>query len=75
MPGADMAFTAGLNGTTFQPEVPTGRLTASTSIQVASYLNKVKETEALPFDDLWRKNLLHLSEGSMKENPNYFAAY
>ena len=63
MPGSDMAFTAGLNGTTFEPAVPTGRITASTPTQVASYLNKVKETDALGFDELWRKDVLHLSGG------------
>lgn len=63
MPGADMAYTAGLNGTTFEPAVPTGRITASTPTQVASYLNKIKETDALGFDELWRKDVLHLSGG------------
>lgn len=63
MPGSDMAFTAGLGGTTFEPAVPTGRITASTPTQVASYLNKVKETDALGFNDLWRKDVLHLSGG------------
>lgn len=63
MPGSDMAFTAGLGSTTFEPAVPTGRITASTPTQVASYLNKVKETDALGFDELWRKDVLHLSGG------------
>ncbi|HOO10773.1 MAG TPA: C25 family cysteine peptidase, partial [Cyclobacteriaceae bacterium] len=63
MPGSDMAFTAGLNGTTDEPDVPTGRITASTPVQVAAYLNKVKETEALGFKELWHKDVLHLSGG------------
>lgn len=63
MPGSDMAFTAGLGGATFEPAVPTGRITASSPTQVASYLNKVKETDALGFDELWRKDVLHLSGG------------
>ena len=63
MPGSDMAFTAGLNGTTDEPAVPTGRITASTPVQVAAYLNKVKETEALGFKELWHKDVLHLSGG------------
>lgn len=62
-PGSDMMFTAGLKGEPFVPAVATGRLTASTAIQVASYLNKVKETEATPFNQLWRKRVLHLSGG------------
>ncbi len=63
MPGSDMAFTAGLDGTTFEPAVPTGRISASNPAHVASYLNKVKEIEALPFNQLWRKDVLHLSGG------------
>lgn len=75
MPGADMAFTAGLSGTSYEPAVPTGRLTASTAVQVSAYLNKVKETEALPFNDLWRKNLLHLSGGIKAGEPEIFRQY
>ncbi|MEQ8423282.1 MAG: C25 family cysteine peptidase, partial [Cyclobacteriaceae bacterium] len=63
MPGSDMAFTAGLDGTSYEPAVPTGRITASTPAQVASYLNKIKETEQLPFIETWRKEVLHLSGG------------
>ncbi len=74
-PGADMAFTAGLAGSTYEPAVPTGRLTASTPAQVAAYLNKVKETESLPFSDLWRKNLLHLSGGINAGEPEVFRSY
>jgi hypothetical protein len=75
MPGADMAFTAGLNGTTSEPALPTGRLTASTAIQVAAYLNKVKETEALSFNELWRKDLLHLSGGINPGEPEIFRSF
>ncbi|HRI78852.1 MAG TPA: C25 family cysteine peptidase, partial [Cyclobacteriaceae bacterium] len=75
MPGADMAFTAGLAGTTFEPAVATGRLTASTAAQVAAYLNKVKETETAPYDDLWRKDLLHLSGGINAGEPALFRQY
>ncbi len=61
-PGGDIAYTAGLNGTTYGPSVPTGRLTATTSSQVAAYLNKVKELEAQPLQP-WAKEILHLSGG------------
>lgn len=63
MPGGDMAFSAGLDGTLHVPAVPTGRITASTPAQVAAYLNKVKEIEGLPFTQQWRKRILHLSGG------------
>ena len=53
-----MAFTAGLAGTTFEPAVPTGRIPALKPDDVAAYLNKVKEMEQLPYNELWRKNIL-----------------
>jgi hypothetical protein len=63
VPGSDAFYTMGLNGTTHEPAIPTGRLTAMIPEQVASYLNKVKEMEQTPYDALWRKNILHLSGG------------
>ena len=62
-PGSDVLFTAGINGTTYDPAVAAGRLSVSKSEEVAFYLNKVKETEARSFDDLRRKKILHLSGG------------
>ncbi len=61
-PGGDIAYTAGFYGTTYQPGIPTGRLTATTPAQVAGYLNKVKELESQPLQP-WAKQLLHLSGG------------
>ncbi len=75
VPASDILFTAGLNGTVFEPAVATGRITASTPHDVVAYLNKVKEMEALPFDDLWRKELLHLSGGINPGEPELFASY
>ncbi len=75
MPAADMVFTAGFKGTTYEPAVPTGRLTASTALQVAAYLNKVKETEALTFTEIWRKDLLHLSGGIKAGETELFRQY
>ncbi|MEO1052458.1 MAG: C25 family cysteine peptidase [Bacteroidota bacterium] len=62
-PGSDMFYTVGLDGIPNVPAVPTGRLTASSPQQIIDYLNKVIETEATPFEDLWRKRVLHLSGG------------
>jgi len=61
-PGGDIAYTAGLNGSTYEPAVPTGRLTATTATEVAAYFNKVKELESQPLQP-WAKELLHLSGG------------
>ena len=62
-PGSDMFYTAGLDGTPNVPAVPTGRITASVPGDVEAYLDKVIEFESTPFDDLWRKRVLHLSGG------------
>ncbi|CAN0348542.1 unnamed protein product, partial [Phaeothamnion confervicola] len=77
MPASDIYFTAGLGGDAnkFEPAVPTGRITASSAQDVAAYLNKVKEMEARPFDDLWRKDLLHLSGGIAQGEPLEFKQY
>ncbi len=75
-PGSDVIFTAGLAGADeHTPAVPTGRITAMQPVQVAAYLNKVKDMEALPFDALWRKNVLHLSGGIEEGEPEEFKAY
>ena len=71
-PASDMAFTAGLSGTAFVPGVATGRLTAINPAEVAAYFNKVKERDALPFDDLNRKKILHLSGGIEENEPAAF---
>jgi hypothetical protein len=63
IPASDILYTAGLAGSSFEPGVPTGRLSATSSAQVAAYLDKVIETETQPFSDLQKKNILHLSGG------------
>lgn len=75
IPAADILFTAGLDGAGFEPAVPTGRIAANTPQDVAAYLNKVKEMEALPFNDLWRKELLHLSGGINPGEPEQFKEF
>ena len=74
-PGADMAYSTGLAGTQYEPAIPTGRIPATKADDVAAYLNKVKEAEALPFNDLWRKNLLHLSGGREEGEPELLQSY
>lgn len=74
-PGADITFTAGLNGTTYEAAVPTGRLSASNPQEVIDYLNKVIEHESIPYNDLWRKNLLHLSGGNSESELATFRGY
>ncbi|HET6542291.1 MAG TPA: C25 family cysteine peptidase, partial [Chryseolinea sp.] len=74
-PGSDMAYSAGLSGTQYEPAIPTGRIPAMKAEEVAAYLDKVKEADALPFDDLWRKNVLHLSGGREEGEPELLQGY
>lgn len=74
-PASDILLTAGLSGNGYEPALPTGRITANTPSDVAAYLNKVKEMEVLPFNDLWRKELLHLSGGINPGEPEQFKLY
>ncbi len=75
LPSADIVFTAGLNGTTYEPAVATGRLSASTSLQVAAYLNKIKEVEMSTTPQLWQKEGLHLSGGIQPAELITFRSY
>lgn len=73
-PGSDLMFTALLgNGT--EPEIPVGRLNAKSPQDVESYLEKVKEQESTPYDELWRKSILHLSGGSNDAEQITFKSY
>ncbi len=63
-PGSDIALIAGLSGTDVVAPIPVGRITAKTPDQVEGYLDKLIEYEQAPFDDLWRKRLIHLSGGT-----------
>ena len=74
-PGADIPFTAGLNGSGYEPGIPVGRLSVSRPEEIISYLDKVKVMESMPFDNLWRKKLLHLSGGKFLEEQQFFRAY
>ena len=74
-PGSDMAYSAGLSGTQYEPAIPTGRIPAMKPEEVAAYLDKVKEADALPFDNLWRKNALHLSGGREEGEPELLQSY
>ncbi|MCS7004150.1 MAG: C25 family cysteine peptidase [Cytophagales bacterium] len=64
-PHCDNCYTANLRPSNPFEAIPTGRLTATTPAHVLSYLNKVREHESLELDNLWRKNVLHLSGGKV----------
>lgn len=60
--GSDIFFSADWQNNSYVPRIPTGRLPAQTPEQVAYYLEKLKDHEALG-PERWRKNLLHLAGG------------
>lgn len=63
LPGGDLMYTLGINSDPQLPGIPIGRLNALTTADVTAYLNKIIEMEALPFDELFRKDFLQLSGG------------
>jgi len=67
-PASDNMLTAGLNGTYYEPLVPTGRLAAKNGTEVNLYREKVEEHESHSSDafgaSAWMKNLLHFAGGS-----------
>ena len=75
LPASDMKFSAGLSGIAHVPGIATGRLSAAGPADVAAYLNKLKEFESQPFDNLRRKSLLHLSGGLYDNEPQLFRSY
>lgn len=74
-PGSDIPFTAGLAGSNIEPALATGRINVKTPGGILSYLNKVKEAESQPYDDLWHKNLIHLSGGRSESELITFKTY
>ena len=62
-PGGDLMFSKGLGAEATAPTLATGRLNAFTNENIKAYVDKLKEMEAVPFDDLFRKNVLQLSGG------------
>ncbi len=74
-PGADIPFTAHLNGSGYAPAFPVGRLGARFPEEVANYLNKVKEMESQPQNNLSKKRLVHLSGGSTAREAAQFKGY
>lgn len=74
-PASDVIYSSGMGSFSSIPTIPTGRLTARNPQQVINYLNKVRVTESLPFDALWRKKVLHLSGGISDSELSTFRNY
>ncbi len=73
LPGTDQMYVIGINSDADTPGIPIGRLTADQPNQITDYLNKVIEMEALPYNDLFRKDFLQLSGGLTQGEINSFA--
>jgi len=75
-PPSDNLLTSGINDVLFKPDIPTGRLSASTPQQVSIYLNKVMQYEfAQKNPELWMKNILHFGGGADAHEQGILAAY
>lgn len=73
-PFSDNVFTLGLNpGKPNIPAMAVGRIPAKTSQELAGYLDKAIEKDAVGVSDSWQKELIHLSGGlSEFELERYF---
>lgn len=73
-PGSDFLFGFDLEENN-RAAISFGRLNAHNSQIVADYLDKIKEMEAQPIDDLRRKHFLNLSGGVSFSEVNRFSSY
>ncbi len=74
LPGSDLFYGVGFNGT-LNPRIGIGRITARTPEEIQAYLNKVIQSEALPYNSLWRKNILQLTGGQNQAELTLFKSY
>ncbi len=81
VPASDNMITAGLNGTFYEPAIPTGRLAAKNNTEIAWYLNKVQEHEnpqpapnGSGVSD-WTKRVLHFGGGTTASEQLSFKSF
>ncbi|MHC2993314.1 hypothetical protein OB13_17650, partial [Pontibacter sp. HJ8] len=75
IPSSDIFFTADFRNDRYEPRAATGRLPVTKPEEILSYLNKIKEHEALPEGLAWRKNILQLGGGSSNAQINQFIGW
>lgn len=75
LPASDFMYTRGIGSDPELPGIAIGRLNAFSPENVTAYLDKVIEMEAVPFNDLSRKDFLQLSGGISDEELETFAGY
>jgi hypothetical protein len=74
-PGSDIIYSSGLTGLSSIPKFATGRLSASTSYEVESYLKKIIVAESIKVPRLFQKEILHLSGGVKPEELSTFKSH
>lgn len=84
-PSSDIAITAGLNGTLWEPLIPTGRISVSSNEQLQQYLDKVILFESNQVNNDpnnyssaskdWQKQVLHFVGGSNQTQQAFFRSY
>lgn len=82
-PSSDNAITSYLNGSKWDPLIPTGRLSVMTNNDVQSYLDKVLEYEALQDQNTtnyvetkdWQKQILHFVGGTNATQQSNFQGF
>ncbi|PIB34546.1 hypothetical protein BFP72_03530 [Reichenbachiella sp. 5M10] len=74
-PGGDAEFSTGLDGGAGYETIATGRINATEPDHVQAYLDKMIEEESLPYDNLRKKNLIHLSGGNSEQELKTFKTY
>lgn len=79
VPASDNMITAGLNGTSFEPAIPTGRLSAKNNTEIDWYLNKVQQYENPLLgnngETEWMKRFLHFGGGVNSSEQQTFSAF
>ncbi len=76
-PSSDGLFTVGLNGSSFEPGIPTGRIAAQSDADLTLYLNKIQLYENTlnnpPAE--WKKEILHFGGGNNNVLQNSIKSY
>ena len=62
-PGSDILFSSANSNGSFGSSIRTGRIPAKSALEVANYLDKVKEADQFRHDEMWKKDLIQLSGG------------
>ncbi len=74
-PASDLLLTAKLHlNDNLTPEIPTGRLSATSTSEVINYLNKIQQFENPEFAE-WKKQVLHFAGGTSYTEQTAFLGY